>query len=116
MNLAGTDRVDAYLVWGIIPREVLGERCDCRFGNIIGDMIGSRVKTPLRSSVDNCPASRLDHVWNDRPAQIEHRIQVDGEAGMPIILRKCEQIATTIDAGIVGQDVHAAASTVLLWR
>ena len=42
------------------------------------------------------------------PTQVEDRIEIDGERGVPVVLGEVEQRAATVDAGVVRQDVDPA--------
>ena len=43
-----------------------------------------------------------------RAAQVEDRIEIDGERGVPVVLGQVEQRAAAVDAGVVHQDVDPA--------
>lgn len=93
MDLAGADGIDADLVGSIVTGEILREcrnRCFC---GVVGDVVRSRIKAPLRCDVDDRAAARFDHMRDRGAANMEHRIEVDGEARVPVLVGQRHEVA-----------------------
>lgn len=108
VDFAGADSVDADFVRSVVSGEILREARNCRLCYIIGDVVRRRIKAPLRRGVDDRTAASLDHVRKSRLAQMEHGIDIDGKAQSPVFRRQRQEIATTVDAGIVARHIDPA--------
>jgi len=88
--------------------ERLGEGLHACFRDIVGGIAGRRGDALLGAGVDDeAPPSALDHARCKDSRSMDHAPQIDPENPLPIV-RRPEQAAAGLNAGIVHQKIRAA--------
>ena len=105
-----TDRVDADILPRVVDRHRARERDDRALRRAVGRHPLPRHDPPRGGDVYDDAAPRRHHFAHRRPAQVEHRTQIDGDGLFPLLVARVRRVAVVNDAGAVDEHVEASES------
>jgi len=106
--IAGTNTVDANLLWPVIHRHGLGQEHHCAFRGTIYRGTGPSSQAPAGGCIDDAPATCLYHDRDHLPRHQENRLYIHRHHPIPIFLAEFNHRSAADDSGVIEQNMNAA--------